>query len=224
MLYLANASSPAVRSAMLRGEIGQMCTPAEGRAPLDGVVWAADNGCFGRGFPGEERWFAWLRRHADQADRCLWATAPDVFLSDLGRGDAHATLERSWPWLPKIRDLGYKVALVAQDGLEHLNVPFAHFDVLFLGGSTKWKLGAAAAALTAEALDRGLTVHMGRCNSASRFAYAASIGCASADGTYLAFGPDRNLQRLRSWDARPRPRPRDLVHNRRGPLDPQRVH
>jgi hypothetical protein len=133
VLYLANASSPTVRAAMLRGELGQMCTPAEGRAPLPGVQWAADNGCYGKGFPGEARWLAWLRRHAGHASRCLWATAPDVFLPDLGRGDALATLERSWDWLPEIRHLGYRAALVAQDGLEDLDVPYNAFDVLFLG-------------------------------------------------------------------------------------------
>lgn len=199
VLYLANASSPAVRAAMTRGELGQMCTPAEGRAPLDGVTWAADNGCFGRGFPGEQRWFAWLRRHAEHADRCLWATAPDVFLPELGRGDALATLERSWHWLPEIRYLGYRAALVAQDGLEEFDVPYEAFDVLFLGGSTEWKLGPHAAALATEAQARGLTVHMGRCNSGRRLTYATELGCASADGTYLTFAPDQNLQRLRRW-------------------------
>jgi hypothetical protein len=41
-------------------------------------------------------------------------------------------------------------------------VPWDAFDVLFLGGTTDWKLGPAAADLTAEARRRGLVVHMGR--------------------------------------------------------------
>jgi hypothetical protein len=32
-----------------------------------------------------------------------------------------------------------------------------------------------------------------------RLRYATSIGCHSADGTFLAFGPDRNLPRLLGW-------------------------
>lgn len=42
------------------------------------------------------------------------------------------------------------------------------FDVLFLGGSTAWKLGSAARRLTTEAKARGKQVHMGRVNSLKR--------------------------------------------------------
>ncbi len=40
---------------------------------------------------------------------------------------------------------------------------------------------------------------MGRVNSYRRLAYAQSIGCHSADGTYLKYGPDLNLPRLLRW-------------------------
>lgn len=193
MLYLANASSPGIRDAMSTGELGQICTPAEGRVPLPGVRWGADNSRFGKGYPGHDRWRAWLQRHAEHADRCLWATAPDVV------GDAAATLGMSGPFLPVIRELGYPAALVAQDGLEHLGVPWSTFDVLFIGGSTEWKLGTAAARLVAEAIDRGKRVHMGRVNSGRRWSYAEHLGCHSADGTFLAFAPDTNLRRLLGW-------------------------
>jgi hypothetical protein len=32
-----------------------------------------------------------------------------------------------------------------------------------------------------------------------RLRYAASIGCHSVDGTFLAYGPDRNLPTLLRW-------------------------
>jgi hypothetical protein len=195
MLYLANACSPAIRAAMTTGglRLGQMCTPAEGRAPLPGVAWAADNGCYGNGWPGERRWLRWLEQHAVHAGRCLFATAPDVV------GDAEATLDRSIRWLAVIRELGYPAALVAQDGLEDLPVPWTRIDVLFLGASTAWKLGPHATALTAAARRRGIGVHMGRVNSQARYRHAARIGCASVDGTCLIYAPDRNLTRLRRW-------------------------
>ncbi|MGW0523062.1 hypothetical protein [Crossiella sp. NPDC003009] len=195
MLYLGNASSPRIREAMAAGELGQMCTPAEGRAPLLGVTWAADNGCYGRGYPGDARWLRWLDRHAEHADRCLFATAPDVV------GDAAATLARSAPWLEPIRERGYRAALGAQDGMTAADVPWSAVDVLFIGGSTAWKLGDQAARLAADTLDRGLSVHMGRVNSGRRWRYASGLGCASADGTFLAFAPDVNLTRLRGWAA-----------------------
>ncbi|MEU5693856.1 hypothetical protein [Actinosynnema sp. NPDC020468] len=193
MLYLGTASSSAIREAMAAGELGQMCTPAEGRAPLPGVAWAADTGCFGNGYPGDERWLKWLERHSGHTARCLFATAPDVV------GDSVATLERSLPFLDVIRELGYPPALVAQDGLEPDAVPWDDIDVLFIGGTTPFKLGPDAARLAAEALRRDVQVHMGRVNSGKRWRYAASLGCASVDGTYLAFGPDVNLRRLRNW-------------------------
>ena len=90
-------------------------------------------------------------------------------------------------------------ALVAQDGLTIDACPWADIDALFIGGTTAWKLGPQARALVAVAKMRGKHIHMGRVNSERRYRYAAAIGCDSADGTYLTFGPDRNLPNLLAW-------------------------
>jgi len=87
----------------------------------------------------------------------------------------------------------------AQDGLEDLAVPWRDMDAMFIGGTTSWKLGPAAAGLAAQARRRGLWVHLGRVNSLRRMRYAQAIGCHSVDGTFLAFGPDRNLPTLLRW-------------------------
>jgi hypothetical protein len=191
MLYFANPAGNA-EAHMRAGELGYIDTPKQGNFRPERVTWCADNGCFGKGFK-EDHWWAWLQDNAPFASTCRFATAPDVV------GDAAATLERSRPWLARIRQLGYKVAFVAQDGLEDLEVPWDEFDALFIGGSTEWKLGEAAAQLVAEAKARGKWVHMGRVNSRKRLRYAASIGCDSTDGTYLTFGPDKNLPKLIGW-------------------------
>lgn len=193
MLYLANPCGPATITAMQAGLLGFIDTPAQGNERPAGIVWAADNGCFGRGYPGDEAWLAWLHRNRHAADQCLFATAPDVV------ADARATVQRSWPFLRRVRRLGYPVGFVAQDGLENLRVLWDEFDALFIGGSTDWKLGQWAADLAAEANERGKHVHMGRVNSLKRYRYAVSIGCHSVDGTYLTFGPDKNLPRLLGW-------------------------
>lgn len=184
--------------------------------PYAGAGWAADNGCFSsKGFT-EARWWDWLA--ATTSDGCHFATAPDVV------GDHAATVERSLPWLPKIRALGHRAAFVGQNGASLDTVPWDAFDVLFLGGSpeclacgwvrpatafkvhhcpscarklTEWKLGQIARDLTAEATRRGIPVHMGRVNSLKRLVYAQEIGCSTADGTWLAFGADANAPRLR---------------------------
>lgn len=193
MLYLANpCGSDAVATAMQDRSIGFIDTPRQRNRRPAGVVWCADNGAYSDKFV-EAEWWRFLVKHAGDAATCLFAVAPDVV------GDAQATIERSTPWMPKIRALGYPVAFVAQDGQEDLPVPWDAFDVLFIGGSTEWKLGHHARRLAAQAKRRGKRVHMGRVNSAKRYRYAAAIGCDSVDGTYLAFAPDANLQNVLSW-------------------------
>jgi len=191
--YFANPSTARVREAMTAGRLGLIATPRQGNRHLPGVTWCADTGCYGRGYPGDERWLAWLARLSEHAPQCAFALAPDV------PGDAAATLARSRPWLAAIRDLGYPAGYAAQDGQEHLPVPWDECDVLFLAGSTEWKLGPHARRLAAEALGRGKTVHMGRVNSLRRLHYAQQIGCSSVDGTYLTFAPDTNLPILLRW-------------------------
>lgn len=178
---------------MTTGLIGFIDTPAQGNRRPPGVAWCADNGCYGKGWPGNERWFAWLRKNSADVEACAFATAPDIV------GNAVETLRRSLPWLGRIRTLGYPAALVAQDGLEHLTVPWDAFDALFIGGTTGWKLDAEARTLVVQAKARGKWVHMGRVNSEKRMRYAEAIGCDSVDGTYLVFGPDTNLPKLTGW-------------------------
>lgn len=201
MIYLANPSTPAVRHAMTTGRIGAIVTPKQGnRLPAD-VLWCADNGCgpgkngVGCGYPGDRQYLMFLSHMSAQArERCLFAVAPDVVC------DAEASAKRLDRFYMAMRGwFGLPVAFAAQNGLEEMDVPWHSFDVLFLGGDTEWKLGRAARDLVAEARLRGKRVHMGRVNSLKRFRYAEAIGCDSADGTYLAFGPDQNLPALLGW-------------------------
>lgn len=177
---------------MQAGRLGLINTPQQMSKLPDSVIWCADNGAFSKRFD-ERKWWAFLVKLAPRAESCRFAVAPDVV------GDAAATLELSRPWLPRIRALGYPAALVAQDGLEDLEIPWDEFDALFIGGSTEWKLGPHARRIAAEAKRRGKWLHMGRVNSGRRWRYAEAIGCDSVDGTFLAFGPETNLPRLLAW-------------------------
>lgn len=198
MMYLTGASNPSVRRIAKEAGIGLLIQPGTkgyvGHIP-DYAAWTIDNGCFNRAtYVGDEAYLAWLEKLPRTA---LFAPAPDVV------GDAAATLAKSLPVLAKIRALGFKAAFVAQDGSEAEGmIPWEAFDVLFIGGSTEWKLGPAAAALIAEARARGKGVHMGRVNSGKRYKLAMSLGAHTADGTYLAFGPSTNLPKLLGWIGR----------------------
>lgn len=220
--YLTGASNRHTRAIAHEVGLGLLVQPNNGyrRHLADYPVWAADNGCFSEAtsqafdadFDGALSTFlAWLSEMVEAAggpDRCLFANAPDKLdwhTDENGRrfpiGDAAETLRRAEVALPLIRALGVPAALVAQDGLENLEVPWDSFDVLFLGGSTEWKLSEGARQLVAEAKRRGKRVHMGRVNSRKRYGIAAGWGCDTVDGTYLAFGPEKNLPKLLGWVA-----------------------
>lgn len=79
------------------------------------------------------------------------------------------------------------------------DVPWGQLGALFVGGDTRWKTGHESGALVSEAKRRGLWAHVGRVNSERRLQVAASMGCDSADGTFLKYAPDHNWTRLVRW-------------------------
>lgn len=197
-MYLSGALVREARPHLDAGQIGLLNTPKNKYAVQQGWTWAADSGLFNAAtYVGDDAYMEWLGRQPHR-ESCLFATAPDVL------GDAAATLARSAPYLPRIRAMGYPVALVTQDGLTPNMVPWADIDWLFLGGTDRHKLGQEALALIRAARDRGVPVHVGRVNSGRRYARFAALGCASADGTCLAFGPQANLPKVLAWAHRHR--------------------
>ena len=109
----------------------------------------------------------------------LWIAVPDVV------GDADATLERFREWHMWLCHLE-RLAFVLQDGAERPGrVPWEApgLAAVFVGGSTRWKLGPEAAELVRQARRRGLQAHMGRISSARTIRYARSIGCTSFDSS-----------------------------------------
>jgi hypothetical protein len=185
-----------------------------------GRPFAVDNEAFTRGFH-PARFFPFLERLLPYREQCLFVVVPDVV------GDAQATMELFWRWAPLIRDLGFPVAFVAQDGQEALAWPrdteftdwcadhltatddasyylaleqwrreSLAFDVLFIGGSTEWKLGQHAIDCIRWAKRLGLPVHVGRVNSQRRFRHFQLVGADFCDGTGPVYAPDRAAKSL----------------------------
>ena len=175
--------------------IGLLLTPNYRRRPAHDpeFVWAADNGCFQPSGWTVDRWWQWLVSERANTHSCLFAVAPDVV------GNAEETLAQASIWLPRIRSLGFKAAFVAQDGSERYSLPWNNFDVLFIGGSTHWKLSSHAFTLAQQAKAKHKFVHMGRVNSGKRWRLATSYGCDTADGTFFTYGPKTNFERFKSW-------------------------
>lgn len=195
----------------LRDDLGVMENPDSGNV-YDRTLgpWAVENACFSKGSDfALPRYLARLDALHPYRATCLFAPAPDVV------GDATATWARSRDVLPAIRDRGFKAALVAQDGIERQTVEWGALDVLFLGGSTKFKLSHHARELVTAAHDKGKYVHMGRVNSERRFVTAFNWGCDSVDGTFLAFGPDINTPQLIGWLDRAQKAPGLIFSKRR---------
>lgn len=179
------------------GTLGLLNTPST-RYRLDGVeFWAMDNGCFTNKYPGDDNYLAYLGTLEPHRARCLFVTVPDVV------GDGPATLARFPTMAARIRAAGWPVALVAQDGMQPHQIPWAQIQYLFIGGSTTWKLGPDAHRLILQAHNQGVRVHVGRVNSWRRYKWFSALGCHTVDGTYLAYGCKTNLPNLLTWITNP---------------------
>jgi len=177
--------------AMRHPRLGFIVTPDMGNLMPHVVLFAVDNARYSnpQGY-SDERYLAYLGKLP--RDRCLFATAPDVV------GDHKTTVVLALPMLRRIRYEGFKSAFCAQDGWDEKTTPWDEFDVLFIGGTTEFKFRGGREAVQA-ARQRGKRTHMGRVNSKERLKAAAAIGCDTADGTFLKFGPDINTRRLFKW-------------------------
>lgn len=151
--------------------------------------WMLDNGAFGGKWDAD----TWMRRLDDlahRADTCIAAVVPDVV------ADVRATLARWHQYAPVVKQAGYRTAFVAQDGLTPDMVPWHELDVLFVGGTTRYKLHGAWSVIR-EAQGCGVWVHVGRVNSTARLRMFGS--CDSADGTMLAREPSQARQEQMLW-------------------------
>jgi hypothetical protein len=213
VLILMNGSMPSVH--LYRGTIpfGLLLTPLGGlgvaTAFATDLPIAVDNAAF-VGFDPIR--FGGLLARIPDPPRCLWVACPDVV------GDAEATLKMFDEWEPEIRSMGFRVALVGQDGLESVpldrrNHYWDRCDAFFVGGTDAFKMppdmrggscvGLAeyvpAAALIREAKARGKWIHFGRVNSVRRINYCERLGCDSVDGSGLVRSSRDKMPRIAEY-------------------------
>jgi len=160
-------------------KVNQLLTPGTRFRPQrPDEEFAIDNSCFAKF--DRSAFEALLERERPRVDLCRWVTCPDVV------GSARRTLEAFEYWHDRLRDDGWKVALVAQDGIEHLPIPWDRIDAIFIGGSTEWKMSKHAADVIRTAKICGKWAHVGRVNTPGRFEHFEKLGADSIDGTGLA--------------------------------------
>jgi hypothetical protein len=184
-----------VREAMRCGLLDQITTPASQNRVEPGTTWCADNGIYSHAYPGNTRYLRWLGALPDPA-RCRFAVAPDVV------GDHNATPDDiPWDYIDAVFLAGIAECTLCGFTPAVAELPM---DTCPDGHPlTEWKTGAIASAIAAEGKARGKWIHMGRVNTRDRLLRAKAMGCDSADGTYLAYGPDRNLPHLLRWLCEP---------------------
>lgn len=178
MLALLDCSRDGMASAAdeLPGlEIGQLLTPLTRRADL-GLPYGIDNGAFAKFDPKAFR--SLIERQLGQEHRCLFVAVPDIV------GSARRTLEVFKVWYEELSR--WPVALVAQDGIEDLEIPWDLLSAVFIGGSTEFKSSREAVAVAKAAKALSLHVHVGRVNTRDRLEFWAENGADSIDGTGIS--------------------------------------
>lgn len=176
---------------------GQLMTPASSFRNAGGV-WACDNGCFGTF--DVEAWKRLLRVNQEHRERCLWVAAPDVV------GSARRTLEVFGYWGNWLLDKGWPVALVAQDGIEDLDIPWDNLAAVFIGGTDRFKDSDSARQVAKAAKLLGKQVHVGRVNASRIRAWRGHAD--TGDGSGYSRFTDEMFGRLVDADQRhnePRP-------------------
>lgn len=165
------------------GKLGWMFSPGSFKEPRAWLPYAIDNGAFSA-WESKRQWKE--EPFFDLLDRCQlsrfkpdWVAIPDAV------GDREQTL---WLWNQYARRVAmyrWRLAFVVQDGMTPNDVPELA-DVVFVGGTTKWKWRNVA--LFCATFPR---VHVGRVNWVDKLEYCERVGAESCDGTgFFRGGPD----------------------------------
>lgn len=177
--------------------IGWLLSPGGFRIPPTGqggfhMPVALDNGAFGaflknKPFP-ETAWLEHIKK-AHQHCKPIWMVVPDVV------SKAAETLTMWGVWAEKLAIMypNTKLALAVQDRMtvEQVKSLLIQPAVIFIGGSTEWKLSTMRTWC-----DNFPRVHCARVNTESRLWKCHNAGCESIDGTGFFRGDQAQTEGL----------------------------
>lgn len=155
---------------------GQLLTPLT-RYKNAKRMFGIDNGAFS-GFQ-HESFLRLLEREDDNKERCLFVAVPDIV------GSGRRTLE-IWKYRDELCAGDWPLALVIQDGMENLDIPWNELRAVFVGGCDPWKDSKSAADIVKTAQTLKKHVHVGRVNTVKRYARYAELGADTCDGSGAA--------------------------------------
>ena len=179
-------------------QYGVLTTPGHHAVPLgirENRLFGVDTGLKGKLLTNDS-WAVYLshiKRLHPYLDLCQFIVVPDRIadhpttytLFEQLAGEIVAAAD--WEDAP--------LAYVAQDGAEDDEIPMCT-SVVFIGGSSAWKLGPGARTMIRLAHAEGKAVHVGAVNSMRRYHYFNHLGCASCDGTTATYNPTQARKRL----------------------------
>lgn len=159
----------------LQSWAGHLYSPDGYRTPRDRLPFALDNGAYtdfikGREF-NESRFLEMCDRAAEVEWPALWVVVPDAV------ANRDLTLELWEVWAPRLKHYGWPLAFAVQDGMSKDDVP-SDARVIFVGGSTEWKLETLT--MWCSSFER---VHVARVNTRKRLKLCYDAGAESIDGT-----------------------------------------
>tara|TARA_Y100000004_G_scaffold70435_2_gene79175 strand:+ start:1075 stop:1683 length:609 start_codon:yes stop_codon:yes gene_type:complete len=140
-------------------ELLQLRTPLTRYASRNHLHYGVDNGAYS-GF--QERKFLSLVDECVEDPYCMWINLPDVF----GSARATTALFHEYCFYPglNVQNRCYTV----QDGITPEMIPWQYITAVFIGGTTKFKMGKIARAVARGAMKRKKWVHVGRINTPRR--------------------------------------------------------
>ena len=155
-------------------QIGLFVSPGKTWQPR-GLPYGIDNGRFvvwSKGKEWDDAGFLDTAQKMLARQPAEWIVVPDVVAS------AFQTLEWWDEWAPRLRDFGIPLAMAVQDGMRPEDVRRKKPDVVFVGGSFRWKWRTVW-----EWCQNFPRVHVGRVNTERFLWNAHRCGAESVDGT-----------------------------------------
>lgn len=176
------------------GRIGWLLSPSGWRTPHRWMPYGCDNDMFAAAVNGtpwdESAYLDMLVKVVAMARRGRpprWLLVPDVPF------DREGTLISWAKWAPRLAPYGWPLAFAVQDGMTQADVP-SNADVIFVGGTTEWKL-ATIWYWCANNPD----VHVGRVNGYRALWQCHDAGAKSTDGTGFFRGDQEQLAGLEQY-------------------------
>lgn len=173
------------------GLLGWLLSPAGWRTPHRWMPYACDNDRYAAAVKRKlwdelayELFLCELANVILMGRPPLWLLVPDVPF------DREGTLAEWKKWAPRLKEYGVPLAFAVQDGMTQRDVP-SDADVIFVGGSTKWKWRTLL-----QWCKDNEDVHVGRVNSYGLLWKAMEAGAKSCDGTGWFRGNQEQLAGL----------------------------